>query len=75
MKDILMLIRLCKTEVLQLIESGVALFHGNGCCSHVTMEIEDVCCMCLSTKDESLDHMLSGISLILFSTESCVWGV
>jgi hypothetical protein len=59
MKDILMLIRLCKTEVLQLIESGVALFHGSGCCSHVTMEIEDVCCMCLSVTDESLDHMLS----------------
>jgi hypothetical protein len=46
MKDIPMLIRLRKTEVLQLIESAVALFHGNGCCCHVTMEIEDVCCMC-----------------------------
>jgi hypothetical protein len=75
MKDILMLIRLCKTEVLQLIESGVALFHGNACCSHVTMEIEDVCYMCLSVTDESLDQVLSGISLILFSIESCVWGI
>jgi hypothetical protein len=32
-----------------------------------------MCAVCAT--DESLDQVLSGISLILFSTESCVWGV